>query len=209
MNWIPVQSRSEAERHRMLPVIAVDMGFAGDHNSSCGVAWADGPEARAEMCFGEAVNRVGERLKQDRETVLLIEAPLSGAFSAGGNPCVRGNFERWPQRRYWWVQPGAGIALGAGLFLHRLIQNINSHKGTVHIVEGFVTGVTGQHSHMRVAVALRRAFLNSQTPETYWHSVERNGEIHSVVALVGPDAGKVNSTVSVILKVPNADITEL
>jgi len=209
MEWIPVQSRQSEGGLRNLPLIAVDLGFAGDGNRSCGVAWGNEPASCEEMEFGAAVSRVSELLQINRESVLILEAPLSGAFSASGNPCARGEFEREPQRRYWYVQPGSGIALAAELFVRRPIQAVGLENGTVHIVEGFVTRVTGQHRHKRVAVALRRAFLDPQTPGTYWHSVKRGGNIHSVIVLFGSDANEAHSPVPVILKLPEADLAEL
>jgi len=120
---------------------------------------------------------------------------LSGAFHENGNPRARGEFERNPMRRYWWVQPGAGMFLAAIFFIRRLSAGVDADNCTVHLVEGFVTG---RHSHKWVAETLLDAFLIPNPIESQWNTVTLGGKILSIVALVNPNAG--NAAPPVILK---------
>lgn len=102
-------------------MVAIDLGFAREKRS-CGLAWRvpDQDIKSAKLRFGECVESVRDLLKDQSKAVLIIEAPLSGVFSADGNPLERGDFEKRPPGgktdRYWYSGPGAATCLAAVFF---------------------------------------------------------------------------------------------
>lgn len=131
--------------------ICVDIGFSRGSRST-GLAWRlpSGQEDSENVTFGQAVTRCAELLPSVRTANLLIEAPLSGVFDAGGNPQPRGPFETSlsPEgktlRRYWYSGPGAATCLAATHFLRKLDSQLRSSSQAtadlnIRLIEGFVT----------------------------------------------------------------------
>jgi hypothetical protein len=68
--------------------IILDIGFAGDKKATCGLAIDDEPPE--ELTFSDASSVINTIILNSSESVsLVIEAPLSVAFSEAGNPAGR------------------------------------------------------------------------------------------------------------------------
>ena len=107
--------------------IFVDIGFARQDNS-CGVAI--GTDVAKKVEFAELVKLVVRAVQKEGKSLnLLLEAPLSMAFTKAGNPWPR-NFEwstrsqgndspQWfkdlidPSERFWYSRAGASTKAGA------------------------------------------------------------------------------------------------
>ena len=139
--FISVTSQDDVAKLRTttpaLRVIAIDLGFSSAR-ASCGYADSvDCPEG-TQLQFCEVVARAWEA-NRAAELVLILEAPLSGAF-LHGNPTHRGDFERAPAAGgncHWNGPGGAATSLMAIYFLLELNRSGLQHS--VHLIEGFVS----------------------------------------------------------------------
>lgn len=168
-----------------LPVLALDAGFSATARS-CGIAWSSSSDAGSDMTTYQAtIDRLTEWMKSNRESVLIIEAPLSTAYR-DGNPARRGDFEirkgeGATQTRDWYSGPGAAVTLAALNILRKLQMAGTLAESTVHLLEGFVSfGDT--RNHQEVAEGLRDAFRNNQGT---WHQVTHGLETLTVTTLEG------------------------
>lgn len=151
--------QNPAPEIRALPAVAVDMGFSKANGRSTGFATThegyNGLPRRVDvndgiwhsnLTFGEAIEQtsgVFRCLLPHVESVLIVEAPLSESFDCEGNPKSRGEFE---DAMPWYRGAGALTALAGCYFLTKLLEEIGDLEGTIHLVEGFVTGhASGNH----------------------------------------------------------------
>jgi hypothetical protein len=126
--------------------IFVDIGFAKAARS-CGVLIGVG--APKLLTFGETRRELAELVGGSGEPInLLLEAPLSVAFTQRGNPTGRRVEKRGAQVRYWYVGLGTTVLLAAA-YLLREMANAN-RKREVRLFEGFVSfkekGVASSHA---------------------------------------------------------------
>ncbi len=150
--------------------IFVDIGFApGD--ASCGVAI--GSDKAEEITFGKLVEIVvTEARKPGKPLNLLLEAPLSMAFTKDGNPWPR-SFEAKPKKwnrvprwfedlkdgehRGWYRQAGPLTMAGAVRLIWELRRRKRQRK--IQLFEGFAPREKGTESqtgdHAKVAEKLR------------------------------------------------------
>ena len=77
MKLIPVANKEAADTVRHHRLVAVDLGFSGA-SKSCGVAYYPKPtQLRSEKyTFAEAIRVVADFMREGREGVLVLEAPL-------------------------------------------------------------------------------------------------------------------------------------
>jgi hypothetical protein len=96
----------------------VDLGFSRA-SRSCGILLGNGlPE---EITFGQLLNRVTQAARHPgRQLCLLLEAPLSVAFTPHGNPTGRSLERRGAKTRYWYAGLGTAV-LTAATYLLRAI----------------------------------------------------------------------------------------
>ena len=131
----------------------VDMGFAREARS-CGLligndSDTNNPDAE-ELTFSDLLSRISTLTSQSsrRQLNLLIEAPLSVAFDAHGNPTGRTVERRGSRTRYWYVGLGCTV-LVATTYLLRHVVDVGTRR-EVHLFEGFVSfkpkGVRSSHS---------------------------------------------------------------
>ncbi len=144
---IPVANLDALRPLQALPVVAIDLGFSRDQRS-CGFAFRE-PESTSikstNLRYQECVKTTAETLRAFAQSVLIIEAPLSGAFDAKGNPQSRGAFEGAPKPRWWSLRAGAAMALAAQYFLRDFCK-LASTNSKYFLIEGFVSGVdSGNH----------------------------------------------------------------
>lgn len=148
-------------------VIAIDLGLSKSRKT-CGLAWSkDGQvERKQNLKFGEAIEKVCKLMcEQDSDVVLIVEAPLSGAFRESGNPIERGDFEKANgANRYWYYGAGGTVCLGAIFFLRKLVRKLFKKSGKVFLYEGFVTGEQKPKDHSDVAELLVNCFLGENLP---------------------------------------------
>lgn len=159
---IPVPNLACFEASVHLPLLSVDMGFSGK-TASAGFAYL---MSRNESClsrnltFSDCVHAVAEKVRQQGDLILLLEAPLSAAFDAKGNPQPRGRFESHPKPRWWSLGPGASMSLAAMHFLRRLV-GVVCPESRIYLIEGYVVG-TDSGKDSDVADALIRCAIGKQ-----------------------------------------------
>ncbi|WP_152670590.1 hypothetical protein [Rubrobacter aplysinae] len=179
------------------PILAVDLGFA-NRKKSCGLA---SQEVQSEECqvkdldFGHCVQRTVEFLSENKDSVLIVEAPLSGLFDFKGNPKGRLPFEKGEtgtNPRYWYTGAGASVGLGAIFFFSRLRERLGStSNATVSVVEGFISFKTSPTKDSEDALALLKAFRNSHEEGLYEVTAgmdERSTSFLSFAGLCLPEA---------------------
>lgn len=115
--------------------VFVDIGFSRDKRS-CGIL-VDDSEPR-EVRYGDLVSRIAREMEKSLSPLnLLIEAPLSVAFNADGNPTGRKIEKRGTQHRYWYEPAGAAVLLATMHLLRRLHDMRPSRE--IRLFEGFAS----------------------------------------------------------------------
>ena len=181
LQLLPITDKEKANTLRHLPTLAIDLGFSSKAKS-CGLCFDQESEGKKEK-FREAVQSTATWIKKVGECVLILEAPLSGAFSSG-NPDARGDFERKDDHgkksdRRWYVGAGGVMALAAIHFLRLLIAKAGKKAIKVHLLEGFASRDKKPSDHARVARDLYKAWCNSD-PEI----IGIEGETFSMLSLL-------------------------
>lgn len=126
--------------------VFVDVGFS-QNARSCG--FLSGQGDAVELTFADLVKH-GRVVMTESELPLnlVIEAPLSVAFTATGNPTGRSFEKRTSGSRYWYVGLGCGVLVAALYFLNSLAQEMSSRE--VRLFEGFasfkVKGAKSSHT---------------------------------------------------------------
>lgn len=121
----------------------VDVGFSRS-SKTCGFLHVPGTAAsRGEptavtLRFGELVRKVVELAQQDGPPLhLVLEAPLSAAFGADGNPLGRSVEKQASATRYWYAGLGCSV-LVASLYLLKAVSEARPAR-EVRLYEGFVS----------------------------------------------------------------------
>lgn len=127
--------------------VFVDIGFAKQGKKSSGIAIG---EARPdEVEFASLAPLIMEEMCRGSGPMnLLIEAPLSVAFDAKGNPAGRCIEKRGSETRYWYVDLGCSVLTAAAYLLDRLNKSVFTRP--VRLVEGFASfksKASGKSSH--------------------------------------------------------------
>lgn len=164
---IPISTVSQLTNLCELPVLAIDLGFSGS-KASCGLAFrkSQGDAIKSENYrFDACVKKAAELISPHKDSVLILEAPLSSSFNSEGNPQSRGDFESKPKARWWSISPGSTMALAAQYFLKNLSQRIPKDV-RCNLIEGFVTGEDSGND-ADVAAALLSSL--SSIKKANWH----------------------------------------
>jgi len=164
---IPVSATSQLSNLRDLPVVAIDLGFSGS-KASCGLAFRESQGTDVvpkNYRFDACVKKAADLIASHKDSVLILEAPLSASFNADGNPQSRGDFEGIPKPRWWSLRAGAAMALAAQYFLKSLSQRIPKDV-RCNLIEGFVTGADSGND-ADVATSLLNSLSNIK--KTNWH----------------------------------------
>jgi hypothetical protein len=116
--------------------IFLDIGFS-EKQKTCGLCIGDGDPVN--LRFDEMKISVAEAIKGSNGPVnLVIEAPLSVAFTTTGNPTGRSlEVQEGKNPRYWYLQGGAVVMVAAQYLIHHLLQE--SAGSEVRLFEGFVS----------------------------------------------------------------------
>ena len=127
--------------------VFVDLGFA-QAAKSCGLLIGSGEPK--EMTFSQLRAEVLKIIASCKKPLnLLIEAPLSVAFNAKGNPTGRSVERRPKQTRYWYVGSGCSV-LVAATYLLRAIHDAQPNR-EIRLFEGLASfkskGTRSSHSN--------------------------------------------------------------
>lgn len=134
--------------------VFVDPGFASKKRS-CGFLINDGSaqelsfvELRTELCALMTAATVPLNV--------VIEAPLSVAFSQAGNPVGRAFELRDGKSRYWYVGLGCSVLVSAAYLMRALVDS--GPQRQIRLFEGFVTFKKkgARSSHAQDVLDLRR-----------------------------------------------------
>lgn len=126
--------RSQARRDSGQWVF-VDIGFSG-HSKTCGIAIGDSQPR--DVHYSDLASSIARELEAGASPLnLLIEAPLSVAFNAAGNPTGRRIEKKNGQTRYWYVGAGAAVLLATTHFLRCLYDMRLSTE--IRLFEGFAS----------------------------------------------------------------------
>jgi hypothetical protein len=134
------------------PTVAVDVGFG--NSSTSGIAWsgASPDESNSDVDtllttnYGSCADEILRLADGVSAFNLILEAPLFGAFDEDGNPMGRLPLEkRGSVTRYWYLQAGANVGLGAAFLLRDLANRPN--RATIHLFEGFMSFKEGPSEH--------------------------------------------------------------
>lgn len=134
--------------------VFVDLGFAKE-KKSCGLLIDEG-EPRT-LSFSELQGQIASICSASTAPLnLLLEAPLSVAFSPNGNPTGRSIERRNGQSRYWYFGLGCGVFVAA-TYLLRSIHDL-TRKREIRLFEGLVSFKTkgARTSHIQDVIALRK-----------------------------------------------------
>ena len=172
--------------------VFVDIGFSRN-SRSCGFAVGDSEPQ--EVVFGSLAPQILSVIGKGRGPLnLLIEAPLSVAFNAKGNPTGRRIEKRGYCTRYWYVGSGCTV-LVATTYLLRELYEANSTR-RVRLFEGFVSfkeqGASSFHTG-DVAELRNIAWSRGQTPGRvvgpHELKAEKGDILCSAFAVSGMDLG--------------------
>ena len=168
------------------------MGFS-QNSKSCGIAVGDSEPQ--EVLFSSLASQILNVISKGRGPLnLLIEAPLSVAFSAKGNPTGRTIEKRGSDTRYWYNGPGCAVLI-ATTYLLRELHEANLTR-QVRLLEGFASFKEqgSPSSHTNDVVDLRNiAWNRGQTPgrvvEPNELKAEKGDFLCSAFAVSGMDLG--------------------
>jgi hypothetical protein len=153
-----IPSLDELDQLSRLPTIAVDVGFG--NSSSSGIATSMSDETFTKG-FASCADVIADRTSSHDEVNLILEAPLTGTFDAEGNPDGRRPLEKkGSSTRYWYLQAGANVGIGALFLLRDLSARAVDAK--VNLFEGFVSFKTETSEHVGDAQMLLREFQKGQ-----------------------------------------------
>ncbi len=147
--------------------IFVDLGFSGRRSNGT-VQKSTGlklPGEDSRNCtWSEAIDRTKSCLANiDKSIYMMLEAPLSVAFSKEGHPVPRVFEKNGTAVRYWYMQSGAVVLISAFYFLQHLRTTT---KHTVNLYESFISFKKGRTEHYADCDAMKKAILNNQKPIT-------------------------------------------
>lgn len=149
--------------------IFVDIGFAQRGNQSCGIAFHD--EDPSEVQFGDLATKVVTWIScRPGPLHLLIEAPLSVAFDAEGNPtrrCIERRKQGGKTKTRYWYQSSGLRTLVAATYLLREVQcrlDATCFNGQIRLVEGFYSFKTKPSTHADDVRRLRRIVWKQGEP---------------------------------------------
>ncbi len=135
--------------------VFVDLGFA-NAKSSCGLLIDDGDPV--ELTFAHMAGEVCDFARRSSSPMnLVLEAPLSVAFNAAGNPAGRAPEKRGSETRYWYVGLGCTVMVAATYLVRALLNTRSSCD--VRLFEGFASFKPkgSKSSHAGDVLALRSA----------------------------------------------------
>lgn len=169
----------------------IDLGFS--HSAkTCGYLFMSsiGDEAMSAITYGEMTSRVLELAQQAGPPLhLVLEAPLSAAFDAAGNPVGREIEKDGAATRYWYVGLGCSV-LVASLYLLTALRDATRAR-EVRIFEGLVSfkDQTKASDHQADVAAMKRVV---------WSGGQLEGRFISPTPLQGRSTRVLTSTLALL-----------
>lgn len=166
------------------PWAILDVGFAKE-KASCGLLL---PGGVAEcVTYGEARSRLAQLVATSTgPTNLVIEAPLSVAFSQHGNPTGRSVEARGKRTRYWYVNSACTVMVAA-LYLIRDLAAAQP-LAPVRLFEGFVSFKSAPSGHVADVKVLQEVVLH---PATHGHCIVAAGSLKTAPTDILTSAGSL------------------
>ncbi len=166
----------------------VDVGFAQKTRSTAILVDDEDPHS---CTFSELrVELVKLATRSTSPLNLVIEAPLSAAFTSAGNPAGRVMEKSAAGHRYWYAGMGCQITVASAYLLRSIIDS--KAVRSVRLFEAFVsfkqrTKRTGD-SHALDVRAMR---------DVVWNSAREQGSVIPPDSLLGPAASRIESALAV------------
>ena len=188
-----LQAGSSADVHRNSGTWAfIDIGFASNKASS---GFAVDDDSPVLLTFGDLKTRLLAIACEPGDPLnVVIEAPLSVAFSAAGNPVGRTIEKRGSSARYWYLGLGCGVLVAATYLLRSLhdaprARNIRLFEGLVSFKpKGVASSHTADVQALR-AVAWRMPGARGSIVEPEALRVHATHSLHSAFVVAGLDFG--------------------
>ena len=136
--------------------VFVDPGFAMDGRKSCGLLERSHKDKPDTLTFSELRGRLEALAVKGNDPInLVIEAPLSVAFSVSGNPAGRHFERRDGKSRYWYVGLGCSVLTSATYLLRAITEARPTRE--IRLFEGFVSfKAKGKSDHCEDVRDLKR-----------------------------------------------------
>jgi len=172
--------------------VFVDIGFASKAKS-CGLLVGSGQPL--EMTFSHLQSFLVCLCAEDVVPVnLVIEAPLSIAFNAEGNPTGRSVELRNGKSRYWYVGLGCSVLVASTHLMRSILEAPRGRE--IRLVEGLVSfkaqGVASSHSMDVLAlreIALQRPATRGRIIPASALKLSSSDRLESAFAVAGMDFG--------------------
>ena len=123
--------------------LAVDIGFSCAKRTT-GIMGAHWDKPRC-IQYGQLISECLLFASRKSAIGIILEAPLSLAFSLANNPTGRKGEKRGRKTRYWYQGLGCSVMTAAAIFLRQLGENDNATSA--YVFEGFVSFKDKATSH--------------------------------------------------------------
>jgi hypothetical protein len=164
----------------------VDVGFSRESKTAALLIQDESPRL---LTFSQLRETVRDLSRQPGSAInLVLEAPLSAAFTAQGNPAGRIMEKRETNHRYWYGGLGCQVTLAAAYLLRAVIEG--QPKREIRLFEAFVS-FKSKHtrsSHGCDVCAMRTVVWNENRGE---------GDVLPPESLLGPHAEHIESSFAV------------
>lgn len=166
--------------------VFVDVGFSREGRTG-GLLVHDGTPR--ELTFAQLRSELTMLAKSGPEPMnLVLEAPLSAAFTATGNPAGRVMEKDETGHRYWYAGLGCQVTLAAAYLIRAMLEVEQGRD--IRLFEAFVSfKVKGKRSsHAADVLAMR---------DVVWGAQDAAGKVIGPEELAGPHAARMQSAFQV------------
>ena len=166
--------------------VFVDVGFSRDKKTG-GLLVNDGTPVA--LTFSDLRRQLVElSSKPGLPMNLVLEAPLSAAFTGSGNPAGRSMERSGKDHRYWYAGLGCQVTIAAAYLLRGILES--NIRREIRVFEAFVSFKSKESasSHTQDVLNMR---------SVAWHEADHIGRVISPDALLGPDARTIESAFKV------------
>lgn len=171
----------------------VDIGFARE-TKSCGYLLAtferDDTGNPRQLTYGELGDTLSSLITRPGPPLhLVLEAPISSAFTAQRNPIGRSIEKKGTRTRYWYVGLGCSVLVSSLYLIKRLAEL--DRKRELRIFEGFVSFKDPNEStdHIQDVEAMK---------QIVWSGGTKGGDFCEPRALPSPIGSTVQSTLALL-----------
>ena len=166
--------------------VFVDVGFSRESKTS-GLLVNDGKPI--EVTFDHLRQELLQLTNRDGPAInLVLEAPLSVAFTREGNPAGRSIERKGSEHRYWYAGLGCQVTLAAA-YLLRSILTVQSTR-EIRLFEAFVSfkakGIPSSHAGDVISIR-----------DVVWNPLQHSENIIAPESLAGPHTKTMESAFTV------------